>query len=107
MDPSLILQEIIDAHGGIALWGSVNAIEADISAWGLLFTVKRRPVLNGVKVSAVAHEPRFVMHEFPSPGFTGELIGNDEVRISESGGKIVARPLQPRSAFRGLRRLIY
>jgi len=107
MDPHYILQQIIDAHGGLALWSSLDAIEADISAWGLLFTVKRRPVLNRVKVTAKAHEPCFLFHEFPSPGLTGELVGNDEIRISESDGTIVARRLQPRSAFRGLRRLIY
>lgn len=89
------------------MWSSLDAIEADVSAWGLLFTVKRRPVLDHVKVIAKTHEPGLLFNEFPSPGLTGELIGNDEVRISESGGKIVARRLDPRSAFRGFRRLIY
>jgi hypothetical protein len=107
LDPNYILQKTIDAHGGLALWNSLEAIEADISAWGFLFTAKQRPILNHVKVTAKAHEPRFLFHDFPSPGLTGELIRNDEVRISESDGKIVARRLQPRSAFRGIRRFFY
>lgn len=102
-----ILQQIIDVHGGIALWRDTDAIEADISAWGLLFTIKHRPMLSHVRVTAMAHEPRFVFHEFPAPGMTAELIGNDEVRISGSDGKVVARRLEPRSAMRGLRCNLY
>lgn len=101
-----ILQQIIDAHGGLSLWNSIDAIEADISARGFLFTVKQRPVLNHIKVTAKAHEPHFLFHDFPSPGLTGELIGNDEVRVIGSDGKIVERRLQPRSTFRGLKRLV-
>jgi hypothetical protein len=107
MDPQHILQQIIDAHGGPALWNGLDAIEADISTSGLLFTLKHRPVLGHVKVTAMAHEPNFFFHDFPSPGLTGEFIGNDEVHILDSDGKIVARRPQPRSAFGGLRRLIW
>lgn len=107
MEPSYILGEIIDAHGGVTLWNSLEAIEAELSAWGLLFTVKRRPMLDHVKVSAKVHEARFVFHEFPFSGLTGELIGNDEVRISRRDGTILERRIQPRSAFKDLRRLIY
>jgi hypothetical protein len=107
MDPSYVLREIIDAHGGLTLWSSLDAIDAELSAWGLLFRVKRRPALDHVKVSAKVHEARFVFHEFPFSGSTAELIGNDEVRISRSDGTILERRLRPRSAFKDLRRLIY
>jgi hypothetical protein len=53
---------------------------------------------------AAAHEPRFFFFDFPKPGQTAELIGNDEVRIFDSEGKIVARREKPRAAFHGLRR---
>ncbi len=105
-DPSSVLQQIIDAHGGLALWNSLDTIEAEISARGLLFSMKHRPALDHVTVSAAAHEPRFLFHEFPSPGLTSELIGNDEVRILGSDGKVLASRLRPRAAFGGLRRLV-
>ncbi len=40
------IKKIIDAHGGEDFWNGLEALEAEISAAGLLFTFKRRPVLN-------------------------------------------------------------
>ncbi len=102
-----ILLQIIDAHGDQSLWKNLDAIEADISTWGFLFTIKRRPVLNHVKVTAKTLTTHLIFQDFPSPGLTGELIGNDEVRFLDNNGKIVAQRLQPRSAFKGLRHFMY
>jgi hypothetical protein len=107
MDTQELLQKIIEAHGGLSLWNRLEAIEADISARGFLFTVKHRPVLTHVKVTAKAHDPRFLFHDFPAPGLTGELIGNDEVRITEIDGKIVDSRFRPRSTFKGFRRMLW
>jgi hypothetical protein len=102
-----IIKEVIEAHGGLALWNSLEALEAEISAWGLLFTIKRQPVLNHIRVRASTREPRFAFLDFPHPGEISELIGDDEVRIIDSGGRVLARRLQSRSAFRGMRRKFY
>jgi len=101
------VQQVIEAHGGVARWNAVEALEADISAWGMLFTMKRRPRLNHVRVRASAREPRLTFREFPSPGQTSELIGNEEVRIVDSAGRVVARRADPRSAFRSIRRQLF
>ncbi len=106
MDPNEAVQNFIAAHGGEKFWNSLTALDAEISASGLLFRFKRRPVLNHVKVTAYAHEPRFVFHDFPSPGLTGELVGNREVRISSKEGDIVQKRDNPRSAFKSLSRLL-
>lgn len=50
MDP--LLAEIIEAHGGVDRWQRLEALEAEISVWGLLFTTKRVPLLNRVRVQA-------------------------------------------------------
>ena len=107
MNTGDFLQQIIDTHGGISLWNSIDAIEADISVQGFLLTAKHRPALTHIKVTAKAHEPHFIFHDFPSAGLAGELIGNDEVRITDSKGCILNRRRNPRSAFRGFRRMIY
>jgi hypothetical protein len=106
MEAKVLVQEIIEAHGGVALWSSLAALEAEISAWGFLFTAKRRPALKRVVVSAWTREPRLAFRDFPSPGSTSELIGDQEVRILGSDGKPTATRLKPRSAFTGLRRMI-
>ncbi len=102
-----IVQESIEAHGGMEYWSSLKAIDAVISARGFLFTAKRRPVLDHVRMRASTGEPRFVFFDFPKPGQTAELIGDDEVRILDSGGMVIARREKPRLAFRGIRRQFF
>jgi hypothetical protein len=106
MEAKVLVHEIIEAHGGAALWNNLAALEAEISAWGFLFTAKRRPPLERVVVSAWTRKPRLKFHDFPAPGLTGELIGDQEVRILGSDGNPKATRLTPRSAFTGLRRRI-
>jgi len=103
MDAIKIIQESIEAHGGLDYWNSLEALEAEISAGGFLFTAKRRPVLHHVRMRASTREPRFWFFDFPKPGQTAELIGNTEVRILDREGKIIAHRKNPREAFRGLR----
>jgi hypothetical protein len=102
-----VVHEAIEAHGGLDYWNSIGTLEAVISARGFLFTAKRRPVLHRVRMRASTTEPRFAFLDFPKPGLTSELIGNDEVRILDSEGRIVARREDPRLAFRGIRRQFF
>jgi hypothetical protein len=99
-----IIREIIRAHGGAELWRGLDAVEAVISACGFLFTVKRRPALERVRMRASTREPHFTFFDYPQPGQTAELTGTREVRIIDAGRKVVARRLDPRAAFHGLRR---
>jgi len=105
MNAMQVVREAIEAAGGMEYWNSLTAVEAEISAKGFLFLAKRRPVLERVRMRASTTEPRFVFHDFPKPGQTAELIGNSEVRILDSEGRVVARRENPRQAFRGIRRL--
>ena len=100
-----ILEEIIEAHGGMDYWDTLEAVEADISAAGFLFMAKRRPVLDHIRMRASTREPRFTFFDFPGPGKTAELIGIDEVRILDPDGKVIARREDPRLAFRSVRHL--
>ncbi len=102
-----IVQEAIEAHGGMEYWNSLKAIDAVISARGFLFTAKRRPVLEHVRMRASTGEPRFTFSDFPKPGQSAELIGDDEVRILDSGGMVIARREKPRLAFRKIRRQFF
>jgi hypothetical protein len=105
--PSVLVREVIEAHGGMALWNNLEALEADISARGLLFTMKRQPVMNHVQVRASATKPYFIFLDFPGPGQIGEFIGDETVHVLDSSGEVVAMRIHPRSAFRGLRRQLY
>ncbi|HVN71173.1 MAG TPA: hypothetical protein VMU10_04045 [Desulfomonilia bacterium] len=103
-DPSGLIKEVIDVHGGEDLWNSIEALDAVVTASGFLFTAKRRPVLDHVRMKAFAHEPRFTFFDFPREGLTSELVGEEEVNIKDSEGRIVSRREKPRVVFNGLRR---
>ncbi|HEU0200505.1 MAG TPA: hypothetical protein VFR86_08720 [Burkholderiaceae bacterium] len=101
--PQTILAAI-EAHGGQARWNRASAIETTLSASGFLFTVKRRPILQRVRVHAAMRQPRLSFIDFPRAGETSEWIGDEEVRVVGRDGTVLARRLQPRAAFRSLRR---
>jgi len=103
----ILIDEVIEAHGGRALWESIDAIEADLSADGFLFAAKHRPALKHVAVRAEAHKPHFQFLDFPSPGITSELLGDEEARICGKDGNVIESRTRPRAAFKGLRRNLW
>ena len=96
----------IDAHGGATLWNELTAIDATVSAGGFLFTTKGRPVLQRVRVRAWTREARFAFFDFPHAGETSEWHGDEEVRVVDRSGAVLARRMQPRSAFSDWRRAL-
>jgi hypothetical protein len=107
IDTKTIIEEIINAHGGEKIWSSIDWIEAEISARGFLFKAKHMPVLNHVAVQASTKNPHFIFNNFPQKGQTGELIGNEQVRILGVNGEVLQSRTNPREAFKGLRRIFW
>jgi hypothetical protein len=106
-DVHRIIDSVIAAHGGAALWRSLAAVEAVLSVDGFLFATKRRAPLERMRVRADTAAMHFTFHDYPRPGFRGEWDGAREVRIVDASGMVVARREQPRAAFRGLHRQFY
>ncbi|TAN40033.1 MAG: hypothetical protein EPN25_09000 [Nitrospirae bacterium] len=99
-----LIEKIVYAHGGKVLWNSVDWIEADISANGFLFKAKHVQPLVHVRMRASAREPHFLFYDYPEPGQTAELIGNQEVRVTGKDGSLLHSRTLPRTAFHGIRR---
>lgn len=99
-----VLAQAIEAHGGAARWRSLAAVEAELSVRGLLFTMKQRPVLRHIRVRADARQPSFTFFDYPRPGQSCQFLGEQEVRILDSAGNVVASRANPREAFHSLRR---
>jgi hypothetical protein len=74
-DVHKIVEQVIEAHGGVERWNELEAIEAIISVRGFLFKAKRRPILNRVRVRASAREPKFTFYDFPRTGQNSEFDG--------------------------------
>jgi hypothetical protein len=99
-----LIDGVIAAHGGADFWRGLGGLDIRLSASGFLFAAKGRPVLRHARMWASTTEPRFVFHDYPRPGWRGELIGDAEVRILDPEGRVMASRARPREAFRGLRR---
>lgn len=103
-DIQSVIDAVIAAHGGAEFWQGLGGLDVQLSAWGFLFAAKGRPVLRHARMWASATEPRFVFYDYPHAGWRGEWIGDEEVRILDPAGIVMARRTRPRDAFRGLRR---
>jgi hypothetical protein len=98
------IRAAIDAHGGAARWSDCTAIDARVTAGGFLFAIKGRPAMLRVHTRAWTRETRFAFFDFPRPGETSEWLGDDEVRVVDARGTVLARRTQPRAAFRDWKR---
>jgi len=102
-----IVNEIIEAHGGVERWRSLKSLDVELSAGGFLFTMKRVTRLNHVRLLADVAEPRLVFRDFPDSGQEGEFRGDKEVVVTDSNGEIAARKENPRTGFGNLRHQFY
>jgi hypothetical protein len=107
IDTKATIEEIINAHGDIDLWNSLDGLASRISARGFLFRAKHLPVLEHTRIWTSTQKPHFIFYDFPKPGQTGELIGNEEVLIRDSNGRVLQIRSNPRAAFRELRRNLW
>jgi hypothetical protein len=110
-----LLEKAIEAHGGLALWRSVDEVQAKVSGGGFGFAAKfqgralhklqGRGMDNGeARVSTVT--PRTILTPYPGPGQRG-LFEADLVRIESEDGQVLAERRNPRAAFRDFRRNLW
>ena len=102
-----VVEKVVDAHGGAARWHSLEAVEAVISVRGFLFAIKRRPILDRIRVRASIHEPKFVFYGYPRAGRNSVFVGNEEVCITSGDNQVLVSRQQPRAAFRHFRQQLY
>ena len=94
-------QKALDAYGGQALWANAKTIEAEVSANGWAFTMKRRPFFEHAKI--VMEIARPIARLTPigkDPQITGVLDGQN-VRLENPNGKVVAERQNARRYFPG------
>ncbi len=107
MNLSKTAEKAIAAYGGSALWQTAKYVEAEISAFGLAFTLKRRPFFQHAKMILNLHRPFSRLTPIGSnPDITGVLDG-DDVRLENEHGKIVSERHNAREYFTWGRRLFY
>lgn len=98
-----LLDEVIEAHGGLARWRDVNEVSAHIRVGGALMAAKgkRRDHFSDCRVTVATAEQRVTTEPYPHPGSTG-VFDAGAVRILDRGGRVVAEREDGRSPFFGL-----
>jgi hypothetical protein len=101
------LNDIYKAHGGEERWRSVESIEVLVSVRGLLFTLKRMPTMDHLRMTIQVRQPAVVVHGYPHAGKNTHFLGEDRVEIRDDQGYVLDARDAPRSYFRRIRRRFY
>jgi len=95
-----LLDQVIEAHGGLARWTAFETIEAEIIGGGGLFPFKGSPPSPGPRQLKVwLHEQRATIRATGADRFV--LFTPDRVAIETDDGAVVAERFAPRDAFAG------
>ncbi|MEK6271068.1 MAG: hypothetical protein AABM42_00240 [Actinomycetota bacterium] len=98
---SALLDQVLEAHGGLERWRAARTVRARVRSGGLL--VRTRVPGNRLadyRLTVEVQEPRAVMDPFPRTGQRG-VFDRGEARIEGEGGEVLASRADPRAAFFG------
>lgn len=101
-------ERALAVYGGRSLWSNVKCIEAEVSAHGWAFTLKRRPVFRHAHISMEIGLPAVRMTCISrNPEIIGVLDGQD-VRLETADGTVIAERKHARRYLPGgLGRLLH
>jgi hypothetical protein len=96
-----LLEEVLNAHGGVERWRATGRISARVRTGGLLPRT-RMPGnrFADVRVVVDAHEARTRIEPFPRDGQVG-VFDRGEVRIETADGEVLESRADPRRSFSG------
>lgn len=100
MSPAL-LDEVLEAHGGLERWRAAREIRARVRSGGFLVRT-RMPGSRfaDYHLTVSVTQPRVIMDPFPEAGMRG-IFHSGAVRIEASDGEVVSARPDPRPAFFG------
>jgi hypothetical protein len=96
-----LLDEVLEAHGGLERWRAARTIQARVRAGG--FLLRTRVPGNrfaDYRLTVDVREPLAVMDPFPKAGHRGVFEGG-AARIETEAGEVVVSRDDPRAAFFG------
>jgi hypothetical protein len=102
-----LLEETLEAHGGLERWRSTEQISVHARSGGVALASKfaAGPFRSYDLTVSTAH-PRTVIEPYPRAGARG-VFEDGAVRIESDAGETLAERADPRSAFPGGRRLLW
>lgn len=104
---SNIAQKALDLYGGEKLWSKARFIEAEVSAKGWAFVLKGRPYFNHAKLFMEIRKPFCKITPIgKNQGLCG-VLDEENVRLENSQGQVLAQRKNARDYFTFGRRLFY
>jgi hypothetical protein len=96
-----LLDTVLEAHGGLDRWNTLDQVSARLSQDGALWALKGHPgVLDDVFVRANLHQERESHHPFGAPDHRS-VFAPERVAIETTSGDLVDALDQPRASFAG------
>jgi hypothetical protein len=97
-----LLDEVLEAHGGVERWRAARVVRARVRTGGFLVRT-RFPGnrLSDYRLTVRVGEPGATMEPFPGEGRRG-LFDRGRVRIEGADGEVIESRERPRAAFSGL-----
>jgi hypothetical protein len=99
--------QAIDAYGGKETWTKAKSIEAEFSARGLAFTLKRRPKLRRAKIAMNISRPFSRITPIGRNREISGVLNNQDVHVEGVDGEVIRERKNARQYFPGGRRLLY
>lgn len=89
----------IEAYGGEAYWNSHRFIEANVSAHGLAFTLKRRPIFDHAHVWMEINRPYSKLTPIGKTDAVTGVLENMNTRLEDCNGKVIESRTQANRYF--------
>ncbi len=101
------LERALEAYGGRSFWQKAQTIEAKISASGLAFVMKRRPVFEYARVVMEVHRPYCRIAPIGKDRRIAGVLDGQDVRLEDPEGRVIAKRQAARDYFPYGRRFFY
>lgn len=106
-ESKIIIDQIIQAHGGIEAWKKVKTLHVKASCGGIALPLKGKPrVFANYEAKIFPEQPYVVITPFPKQGYQGGFFRN-KVWIENIRGETVKDRSDPRDNFSKFRRKLW
>lgn len=96
-----LLQQVLDAHGGLDRWNRLERVSADLEVGGVLWALKGQSAFAGAsRVTVDLHRQRTSHAPFLAAGQRSTMEA-DRVSIETADGRTLAERDDPRASFAG------
>ncbi|MFI0967643.1 hypothetical protein ACH4S8_40655 [Streptomyces sp. NPDC021080] len=96
-----LLNEAVEAHGGLARWNAITGLEAELSITGAIWHVKSKPdFFKNVTLHAATQKQHVVLSPVGASG-RHTVFQDDTLALKTAAGEVLERRKNPESSYVG------